>query len=170
MLQPHPNQKTCVDGGDGRGVGNHWLDLFLFFFNGNDASINDSFILSGRFRFKYDILYGRSSFKGGGVKPQIQTFLLSILVVMKFKSVNCLRRLIPIFGSKLQQKVWTKSILSFLFLNEDLHKYLPKYLCITLYYLYSYTPKDRKLNQTFTNKVDLKKMKITLQLVFTQLC
>jgi hypothetical protein len=37
---------------------------------------------------------------GGGVKPQIQTFLVFILVVLKSKSGDGLGRLLPVFGSK----------------------------------------------------------------------
>ena len=39
--------------------------------------------------------------KGGGVTPQIQTFLIFILVVLQSKSGDGLGQLIPIFGSKL---------------------------------------------------------------------
>ena len=42
-----------------------------------------------------------SSKGGGGVKPQIQTFLVSILVILKENPGDGLGRVIPIFGSKL---------------------------------------------------------------------
>ena len=38
---------------------------------------------------------------GGGVKPQIQTFLVLILVVLRKKIGDGLGQLIPIFGSNL---------------------------------------------------------------------
>jgi hypothetical protein len=65
--------------------------------------------------------------RGGRGQAQNPNFLIFIFAVLQSKYGDSLGRLIPIFGSKIQgggggqQKVWTKSILSFLFFFD----YLP---------------------------------------------